>query len=96
MGCAWMRFRSSPSAGSIVGMVPVLGQLAPPDMWFHVEFVVRDEAKGTRVQSFLNGMKVAELLDERMFFQSGGRCIRGPVGGTLQVRNLRLERLQGH
>ncbi len=80
-------------AGSLLDLLQVRGQLTPADLWFHAEFLVRDEAGGARVQSFLNGMKVADVLDPSPNFTSGGFQFTGPVGGTLQIRNLRVERL---
>jgi hypothetical protein len=78
-------------AGSLKGLVAIRGQLAPPELWFHVDFVVRDESKGTRVQVFLNGLKVADALDAARHTAPGGMYFPGPVGGTLELRNLRVE-----
>ncbi|HUR28493.1 MAG TPA: DUF1080 domain-containing protein, partial [Planctomycetota bacterium] len=83
-------------AGSLVGLVPIHGQLAPPDLWFHVDFVVREESKGTRVQSFLNGILVAEHLDADRRHPTGRMRVTGPVGGKLELRNLEIVPLPPH
>ncbi|MEO6708917.1 MAG: family 16 glycoside hydrolase, partial [Planctomycetota bacterium] len=80
-------------AGSLIDLASIRGQLAPPNLWFHVDFVVRDESKGTRVQTFLNGVKVADSLDADRRHPNGSLRFSGPVGGTLELRNWSLERL---
>ena len=73
----------------------IRGQLAPKDLWFHAELVVREEGTERRVQSFLNGLLVAEELEKTLEFKAGSVRFAGPVGGTLQVRNVKVERLSG-
>jgi glucose/arabinose dehydrogenase len=82
-------------AGSLIGFAPIEGQLVPANLWCRVELVVQDEAGGTRISSFLNGVKVAEALDGERRFAQGGLRIQGPKGGVLELRGLRLERLGG-
>lgn len=82
-------------AGSLLGRSPVRGQLAAPNLWFRVELMVRDEPAGTRITSILNGLPVAESLDPQRSFARGGLWFSGPIGGGLELRNLRLEALSG-
>lgn len=85
--------KAAERAGSLLGLGTVRGQLTPPNLWCRGEFVVRDGAEGTRVQAFLNGLKVGDVLD-RDGRSPGGLLFAGPRGGTLQLRNVRLERLE--
>src|SRR6185295_16160026 len=54
---------SAERAGSLAGFAPVRGQLAPPELWFHV-----DRAP-----------------------EPGGMYFSGPVGGEIELRNIKHE-----
>ena len=80
-------------AGSLLGLAPVRAQLVPEDLWCRFEFEVRDEPGGVRVRSFVNGVLVGDALDPERRRKSGGLRFTGLVGGRLELRNLKLERL---
>ena len=85
----------SERAGTLIGLAPVRAQLVPADLWCRFELAVRDEPGGVRVQSFLNGLKVADALDSSRRCSAGDLRFAGPKGGKLELRNVRLERSPG-
>ena len=86
-------FPDPQKSGSLYGLAPIKAHLIAPDTWFDYRVRCADEARGTRLSIWINGIQVVDYLDDQRRHTTGHIALQQHhEGSVVEVRDAFVRR----